>query len=135
MNIVGTIHSRKEIQVISDKFSKREFVVRTEENPEHPQFILFQLVNDRCNLVDGFRKGDMIDVSFNLRGREWTSPQGEVKVFNTLDAWRITPVGDSQTSSPAPAQTQVQHHKPNPAFAGASAAVAGISSDADDLPF
>jgi hypothetical protein len=30
-----------------------------------------------------------VEVSFNLRGREWTSPTGDVKYFNTLEAWRI----------------------------------------------
>ena len=34
----------------------------------------------------------MVEVFFNLRGREWTNPQGEVKVFNTLDAWKIQPL-------------------------------------------
>ena len=36
---------------------------------------------------------DQIEVSFNIRGREWTSPQGEVKYFNTLEAWRIEKMG------------------------------------------
>ena len=40
-------------------------------------------------MLDNFKEGDQVEVFFNLRGREWTNPQGEVKVFNTLDAWKI----------------------------------------------
>ena len=91
MNIIGTLESRKETQVISDKFQKREFVIKTEENPEYPQFILMQLTQDKVDLIQGYKKGDMIDVSFNLRGRNWTKPgTEEVKTFNTLEAWRIS---------------------------------------------
>jgi len=28
-------------------------------------------------------------VTFNLRGREWRNPQGEVKYFNSLDVWKL----------------------------------------------
>ena len=30
-----------------------------------------------------------VNVGFNLKGRKWTSPQGEEKFFNTLQAWMI----------------------------------------------
>ncbi|TNE53205.1 MAG: DUF3127 domain-containing protein [Bacteroidetes bacterium] len=77
---------------ISDKFSKREFVV-TDNSSMYPQDILFQLVQDKCSLLDGINVNDQIEVSFNIRGREWTNPQGEVKYFNSLDAWRLDKVG------------------------------------------
>ena len=34
-------------------------------------------------------KGDEIEVEFNLRGREWTSPSGDVRFFNSLDVWTL----------------------------------------------
>ena len=40
-------------------------------------------------MLDVYNVGDQVEVFFNLRGREWTNPQNEVKVFNTLDAWKI----------------------------------------------
>lgn len=73
---------------ISEKFAKREFVI-TDNASMYPQDIMFQLTQDKCSLIDGVNVNDQIEVSFNLRGREWTSPQGEVKYFNTLEAWRI----------------------------------------------
>jgi hypothetical protein len=90
--ITGTIKVLNPTVQVSEKFSKREFVL-TENTSQYPQDILFQAVQDRCALLDGLNVGEQIEVSFNLRGREWTSPQGEVKYFNSLDAWRIDKMG------------------------------------------
>lgn len=90
--ITGTIKVLNPTVQVSEKFSKREFVL-TENLSQYPQDILFQAVQDRCALLDGINVGEQVEVSFNLRGREWTSPQGEVKYFNSLDAWRIEKVG------------------------------------------
>ena len=77
---------------VTEKFSKREFVI-TDASSMYPQDILFQSVQDKCSMLDGYNEGDTVEVSFNLRGREWISPQNEVKYFNTLDAWRIEKIG------------------------------------------
>jgi hypothetical protein len=92
MNIQGKIHAIMEVQQVTDTFRKREFVIEYADNPMYPQYIQFQLIQDRVDLVGGFQVGDMVDVSFNIRGRQWNSPQGETKYFNSLDAWRINPV-------------------------------------------
>tara|TARA_R110002051_G_scaffold323593_1_gene417734 strand:+ start:1224 stop:1514 length:291 start_codon:yes stop_codon:yes gene_type:complete len=87
----GEIKTIKETQIVSDKFKKRDFVI-TDASGQYPQVIAFQMAQDKCDQLDNFNTGDMVEVSFNLRGREWTSPQGEVRVFNTLDAWKITAI-------------------------------------------
>jgi hypothetical protein len=87
----GTLKVANPTQVISDKFSKREFVIETTD--QYPQQVMFQLTQDKCYLLDAFKVGNKLEVSFNLRGREWTSPAGEVKYFNTLEAWKIEVIG------------------------------------------
>ena len=87
LKLSGTITVINDVNVINDKFQKREFVVN--DNGMYPQMIMFQFTQDKCNVLDGYKLGQSVDVSFNLRGREWTSPSGEVKYFNTLEAWRI----------------------------------------------
>lgn len=89
--LTGIVKVLNDTVQISDKFSKREFVV-TENSSMYPQDISFQATQDKCSMLDGFNVNDQVEVSFNLRGREWTSPQGEVKYFNSLDAWRIEKV-------------------------------------------
>ena len=36
-----------------------------------------------------FKEGDKVKISVNHRGREWTSPTGEVKYFNSIIGWKI----------------------------------------------
>ena len=88
----GKIKVINDIQEISEKFKKREFVV-TDTSSMYPQDVMFQSVQDKCAMLDGYSVEDEVEVSFNLRGREWTSPDGIVKYFNTLDAWRIEKMG------------------------------------------
>jgi hypothetical protein len=90
----GTVYVVTATMQISDKFSKRELVVKTDEM--YPQSIIFQFANDKCSILDGIKEGEQIEVSFNLRGREWTSPQGEVKYFNTLEGWRVDRLTSAQ---------------------------------------
>lgn len=91
--LTGNIKMISPTVQVSDRFSKREFVV-SDTNGMYPQDILFQATQDKCAILDTFQNGEQVEVSFNLRGREWTSPQGEVKYFNSLEAWRIEKVGN-----------------------------------------
>ena len=121
MDITGILKLKSDEQVISEKFKKRDFVI-TDNSSQYPQHISFQLVQDRCNLIDQYNVGDEVKVHFNLRGREWTSPQGELKHFNTLEAWRLE--GGAPAAAPeAPAGEAVPE-----TFTAAA-------SEEDDLPF
>ena len=87
----GKLHTIFETKQVSERFSKREFVVELADNPKYPQTVLFQLTGDRTSQLDGMNVGDLVTIEFSLRGREWRSPAGEVKYFNSLDVWRIEP--------------------------------------------
>lgn len=84
----GEVKVINDTKQVSEKFKLREFVITTKD--EYPQVIQFQASQDKTALLDNYNVGDQVEVFFNLRGREWTNPQNEVKVFNTLDAWKIT---------------------------------------------
>lgn len=101
--LTGTVKAVMDTHVVSEKFSKREFVV-TDSNGMYPQDIIFQVTQDKCALLDTIMEGQSVEVSFNLRGREWISPQGDVKYFNTLEAWRID-AASSNDGAPAPSPT------------------------------
>ena len=122
----GKLYKKMDIQQVTDTFKKREFVVEMVDGA-YTQLVKFQMVQNNCEKLDGFNEGDEVKVTFNLRGREWTSPQGEVKYFSTLDAWKI----DSQTgtsvqqAAPASAPTNI----PSPTDAPPAA------QSNDDLPF
>ena len=88
----GKLHTIFETKQVSERFTKREFVVELQDNPKYPQAVLFQLTGDRCAQLDDFKVGDSVRVEFSLRGREWRSPSGEVKYFNSLDVWKLEPL-------------------------------------------
>jgi hypothetical protein len=91
MEATGKLHTIFDTKQVSERFSKREFVVEMSDNPKYPQTVLFQLTGDRCAQLDGMNVGDPVTIEFSLRGREWRSPQGDVKYFNSLDVWRVEP--------------------------------------------
>ncbi|HAY34287.1 MAG TPA: DUF3127 domain-containing protein [Ignavibacteria bacterium] len=89
MEISGKLFEIYETKQVTDKFKKREFVVEYVTNPEYPQYIKFQLTQNNCDYLDGFSKGDMINIQFDLTGRPWTNQSGETTYFTSLNAWRI----------------------------------------------
>ena len=99
MKVIGKILEVKDTQQVSDSFKKRSFIVEYAENPQYPEYISFELIQDRCSLLDGFQAGQEVEVSFNLKGRKWVNPEGETKYFNSLQAWRIDEATSSGSSS------------------------------------
>lgn len=77
-----------QIKTFSNDFKVVEFVVKT--NEEYPQFLQLQCTKDKAeNLLKFNKVGEFVDVSLNLKGRAWTNPQGDVKYFNTIEAWKV----------------------------------------------
>jgi len=109
MEIIGRIKLIGQPQDISASFRKRELVVTTEE--QYPQDILVEFIQDKVSLLDSFQVGEPVRVSINLRGREWTSPQGEVRYFNTIQGWRIDRNQPAQAMG-QPAQNQYMQQPP-----------------------
>ncbi|MCU0318244.1 MAG: DUF3127 domain-containing protein [Amoebophilaceae bacterium] len=101
MKVTGRLLEIQETQQVSDSFKKRAFVLEHHENPQYPEYVSFELIQDRCSLLDDFQPGQDVEVSFNLKGRKWLSPDGVTKYFNTLQAWRIEAVtqGNNQISA------------------------------------
>jgi len=126
----GTVKVINPTQVISEKFSKREFVIETQD--QYPQLVMFQATQDKCSLLDNVQVSSQVEVSFNLRGREWTSPAGEVKYFNTLEAWRIEKVGQGHTMPAGGPSAMSLGSDPIPA---ATASAVASNEEEDDLPF
>ncbi|CAN5199570.1 DUF3127 domain-containing protein [soil metagenome] len=124
-NITGTLKVKFDEQKVSERFRKRDFVIQ-ENSSQYPQMISFQLVQDRCNLIDTANVGDEIRVFFNLRGREWVSPQGETKYFNTIEAWKIEAVSGAPVQNAGVSNSNTVTAPDVTTFS---------SGESDDLPF
>ncbi|PKA82683.1 uncharacterized protein DUF3127 [Ulvibacter sp. MAR_2010_11] len=124
MEVQGKIKLIDETKTFgSNGFRKRELVVTTEE--QYPQDIMIEFVQDKTELLNSFQVGQNVKVSINLRGREWTNPQGEVKYFNSIQGWRVEALDASVSSNMPPMP-------PEDAFEPANDL---NEDDHDDLPF
>lgn len=122
MDIKGKVHEVSEIINVTETFKKRELIVEYAENPQYPEFIKFEAMQDKVNLFDNLKKGDDVEVVFNLRGRPWTDRNGKTAYFNSLIAWRVNVLTNMANAYAAPAPT-------------APPADFSNGNDSDDLPF
>jgi len=90
----------------SNGFRKREVVLTTEE--QYPQFLNIEFIQDKTEVVDHFKVGDHVKIGINLKGREWVSPQGETKYFNSIQGWRIEKAGQAPKDQSIPPADQFE---------------------------
>lgn len=121
MEVTGRIKVIADVQQISATFKKREVVVTTEE--QYPQHLMIEFTQDKTDLLNQYNVGEQVRVSINLRGREWTNPQGETKYFNSIQGWRIENLQQASAPQNMPPVDQFQ---PAPDL---------TDNEPDDLPF
>lgn len=120
--ITGRIKVILDLQTFDSGFSKREFVITTQE--QYPQDVKLELIRDRTSLIEQFNVGDTVTTSFNVRGNEYNG-----RYYVNLQAWRVSAAapgaegGDGAPPPPVPMDTMM----PDASTATASAE--------DDLPF
>ena len=90
MKVTGRIHFVGALRTVSEKFKSKDVVLLTDE--KFPQYITIQFTQDKTELLTQNNIGEQVEVSINLRGREWKSPTGEIKYFNTIEGWQINAV-------------------------------------------
>jgi len=117
MKISGKIKVIGEVQTFGNNgFRKRDLVIETLE--KYSETILIEFVQDKTDLLNGYQIGTEIDVFINLRGREWTNPQGEKKYFNSIQGWKIQTITNN-----------------NPPISSGNPSLKNIIDDDDDLAF
>jgi len=128
--IEGKLHFIGETEVKGESFRVREFVIETQE--QYPQFVKFQLTQDKCDLISQYEKGSMIKVHFDLRGREW---QG--RYFTNLNAWRLEGASGSTEDAPEDPFGEVQFSDTTPGTSSSSGEGGNLRAEdfESDLPF
>ncbi len=122
MEIKGKVHEVSEVMNVTDTFKKRELVVEFAENPQYPEYVKFEAIQDRCALLDNIKTGSDVEVFFNLKGRKWTDKNNKVQYFNTLQLWKVNVLGASEAASNTPEYA-------------APIDVSAAPGEDDDLPF
>jgi hypothetical protein len=125
--IEGNLVKKFDTESKTSSFQTREFVITTEGT--YPQFVKFQLTQDKCQVIDEYQENDKIKVFFDLRGREW---QG--KYFTNLNAWKVERASNQSSavaggSFPDVSQSPPEFTTQNDPFGDMK------KEDFDDLPF
>lgn len=96
----GYIHQIDETQQVTEKFKKREFVIRIDRKVkskgkeyEFTEYVKFQLIQDKCSYLDVYVINEHVEVEFFVKGRKYQKKDSEeVFYFNSLDVFNITPL-------------------------------------------
>ena len=85
----GKIYSINETKQVTGTFKERKFVVKDFGN-ERTNFVEFQVVQSKCEMLDSFKVGDKVEVYYNLQGRAvFNKETGEEFFFNSIVAYKI----------------------------------------------
>jgi len=124
INVIGKVKFVGEEQQVSASFVKQELVVTTDE--QYPQHILINFTQGNCSQLDTVKIGDQVNVSINLRGREWVNPQGETRYFNDIQGWRLSYIQQAPVQQPQAAQPSMPVNQSTSNFS---------NEEEGDLPF
>ena len=112
--ISGKVIDISPVNQVSDKFKKREFVIEKKEAGGAAVFIdyiKFQLVQDKCDLINESFLNEEIKIWFNLKGNKWER-DGKINYFTNLDAWKIEKVSSQVRDQNIPSHTTLEDVPP-----------------------
>jgi hypothetical protein len=122
--ISGKVIDISPVNQVSDKFKKREFVIEKKEAGGAAVFIdyiKFQLVQDKCDLINESFLNEEIKIWFNLKGNKWER-DGKINYFTNLDAWKIEKVSSQGKEQNLQSRTTLEDIPPE-------------NDELSDLPF
>jgi len=88
IQISGVIEEIFDTHEYSEKFKKREFILEHAPNPQWPEHLKLEFINQKTDLLDQYKVGDQVDCSINLKGRKWENDNGSGYVVS-LQCWKI----------------------------------------------
>lgn len=92
MELTGTITEITQTQEYgSNGFLKREAVIET--LGQYQQKVQFDFVQDKTNLLDNFKVGQVVKIAFNIRSNEHNG-----RYYTNLQGWRIELSNDTGSS-------------------------------------
>ena len=79
----GKLIHKGDAKQVSENFRVMDFVIETPDE-KYRQKVQFQAANDRIQDVNMLAIGEELEVSFDIRGREYNG-----KYYNSLNAYKI----------------------------------------------
>lgn len=132
--ISGILFKVYATEVKSEKFSKREFIVKIDKDVNgtiYSEYAKFQVMNTKCDSLNDLVEGSEVEVKFNLSGKPWTNKEGVEQYFTNLNAWSVKVIAQvAQSNKPNPHALP-----PLPEKKKDTKPQIQDNSGADDLPF
>lgn len=108
--ITGRIHRITPEQTITGKsgktFTKRTLVLDAARYDTHTgekkydNYPSFEFSGDGMKILDNFKEGDAVTVSYDINGREFEDPEThEIRYFNTIRGFKIERYGDVEAKA------------------------------------
>lgn len=122
--ITGKVIDILPVNQVSDKFRKREFVIEKKESGGSAVFvdyIKFQLIQDKCDLINESYLNEDVKIWFNLKGNRWER-DGRINYFTNLDAWKIEKISSQGRDQNVPSNQALEDLPPD-------------NEEMSDLPF
>jgi hypothetical protein len=122
--IIGKVIDISPVNQVSDKFKKREFVIEKKESGGAAVFIdyiKFQLIQDKCDLINDSFLNEDVRIWFNLKGNKWEH-DGKINYFTNLDAWKVEKTSTAIKDQNIPSHTTLEDIPPE-------------NDELSDLPF
>lgn len=95
--IKGKVCHIGQVLQVSSTFKKADLAIEiSEESGDkiYTNFIKFQVVQDKCSLLNQINIGDTIEILFNIKGNR-VEKNGATNYFSNLDIWKINVVSKS----------------------------------------
>lgn len=99
IDLTGFIEHVGDVQNISEKFSKRDLVLRIDSG-KYTEFIRCEATNHACELLNGYKQDDEVTISVYLTGRKYNKPTGEVAYFTSVKLsaiQKVEPISNAET--------------------------------------
>lgn len=131
---IGSIHFIGEVQQITEKFSKREFVIY--QPGQFDNYCLFELQGNRIGDIDMFKIGDLVEVEYSLSAKPYTDKNGIARFFQAAKAYRVQLHGTQPVKLAAqPVSQQAQQVTQQTQQVNQEQPVQTHPAKGDDLPF
>jgi hypothetical protein len=112
--ITGKVIDILPVNQVSDKFRKREFVIEKKDTGGSSvciDYIKFQLIQDKCDLINESFLNEEVKIWFNLKGNKWER-DGKINYFTNLDAWKIEKVSEPGRNQNNPSHNTLEDVPP-----------------------
>ena len=101
--LTGTVKKIMDLMTFNSGFTKREFVVTTED--KFPQDIKISCLKEKTDLLNNLSEGERVKVHFDIRGNEYKE-----RFYVDLVTWKIEQLdGSDAGDAPPPAQLNEEY--------------------------